>query len=61
MCIRDRARTDEVPAFVVLHDATLRELASLRPQTLDELAGVKGFGPVKVERYGDDLLAVLAS
>ena len=50
-----------MPAYVVLHDATLRELASLRPQTLDELAGVKGFGPVKVERYGDDLLAVLAS
>ena len=40
---------------------TLRELAAIRPQTLGELAGVKGFGPVKLERYGDDLLAVLAS
>ena len=49
------------PAYVVLHDATLRELAAIRPQTLDELAGIKGFGPVKVERYGDDLLAVLAT
>ena len=57
----ERSQEDAVPAYVVLHDATLRELASLRPQTLDELAGVKGFGPVKVERYGDDLLAVLAS
>jgi hypothetical protein len=28
---------------------------------MDELAGVKGFGPVKLERYGDDLLAVLAT
>jgi RecQ family ATP-dependent DNA helicase len=55
-----RSQEDAVPAYVVLHDATLRELASIRPQTLDELAGVKGFGPVKVERYGDDLLAVLA-
>jgi len=57
----ERSQEDAVPAYVVLHDATLRELAALRPRTLDELAGVKGFGPVKVERYGDDLLAVLAS
>jgi ATP-dependent DNA helicase RecQ len=57
----ERSQVDAVPAYVVLHDATLRELAALRPQTMDELAGVKGFGPVKLERYGDDLLAVLAS
>jgi ATP-dependent DNA helicase RecQ len=57
----ERSQEDAVPAYVVLHDATLRELASVRPQTLDELAGVKGFGPVKLERYGNDLLAVLAA
>ena len=57
----ERSQEDAVPAYVVLHDATLRELAAVRPQTLDELAGVKGFGPVKLERYGDDLLAVIAA
>ncbi|MGH3127468.1 MAG: HRDC domain-containing protein, partial [Gaiellaceae bacterium] len=57
----ERSQEDAVPAYVVLHDATLRELAAVRPQTLDELAGVKGFGPVKVERYGDALLSVLAT
>ena len=57
----ERSQEDAVPAYVVLHDATLRELAALRPRTLDELAEVKGFGPVKLERYGDDLLAVLAA
>jgi superfamily II DNA helicase RecQ len=57
----ERSQEDAVPAYVVLHDATLRELAALRPQTLDELSGVKGFGPVKLERYGDDLLAVLVA
>jgi RecQ family ATP-dependent DNA helicase len=57
----ERSQEDAVPAYVVLHDATLRELAALRPQTLDELAGVNGFGPVKLERYGDDVLSVLAS
>jgi superfamily II DNA helicase RecQ len=57
----ERSQEDAVPAYVVLHDATLRELAAVRPQSLDELAGIKGFGPVKVDRYGDDLLAVLAT
>jgi superfamily II DNA helicase RecQ len=57
----ERSQEDAVPAYVVLHDATLRELAALRPQTMNELAGVKGFGPVKLERYGDDLLAVIAA
>ena len=57
----ERSQEDAVPAYVVLHDATLRELAALRPQTLDELASVKGFGPVKLERYGDDVLSVLAT
>jgi ATP-dependent DNA helicase RecQ len=55
----ERSREDEVPAYVVLHDATLRELASVRPSSREELAGVKGLGPVKIDRYGDDLLAVL--
>jgi ATP-dependent DNA helicase RecQ len=54
-----RSQEDAVPAYVVLHDATLRELAATRPRTRGELATVKGFGPVKLERYGDDLLAVL--
>jgi len=57
----ERSQEDAVPAYVVLHDATLRELAALRPKSLEELAGVKGLGPVKLERYGDDLLAVLAA
>jgi len=57
----ERSREDGVPAYVVLHDATLHELAAARPQTEGELASVKGLGPVKVDRYGDDLLALLAA
>jgi len=57
----ERSREDEVPAYVVLHDATLRELAAVRPGSREELAGVKGLGPVKIDRYGDDLLAVLTA
>ncbi len=57
----ERSREDGVPAYTVLHDATLREVAAARPASLPELAAVKGLGPVKIERYGDALLAVLAA
>ena len=55
----ERSREDGVPAFVVFHDSTLRELAAVQPQSHGELASVKGLGPAKLERYGDDLLAVI--
>ena len=54
-----RSRDDGVPAYVVLHDATIDELAASQPRSLAELGRVKGFGPVKVERYGADVLAVV--
>ena len=57
----ERARTDEVPAYVVLHDATLRELAATKPQSQRDLAAVKGFGPTKIERYAADVLAVISA
>ena len=56
-----RARADSVPAYVVLHDATLVELAARKPRSQSELATVKGLGPAKVDRYGDELLALLAT
>jgi ATP-dependent DNA helicase RecQ len=45
----------------VLHDTTLHELAARRPASSSELAGVKGLGPAKLERYGPELLEVLAT
>jgi DNA helicase-2/ATP-dependent DNA helicase PcrA len=47
------------PAYTVLSDQTLRELARRRPTTLAALGDVKGMGPVKLERYGNALLAVI--
>ncbi len=53
-----RARTACRPTSC-FHDATLRDLAAARPASLHDLAAVKGFGPAKLERYGDDVLALL--
>jgi DNA helicase-2/ATP-dependent DNA helicase PcrA len=56
----ERAKADEVPAYVVFHNATLAEIAERKPRTLAELASVPGVGPAKLERYGEDVLAALA-
>jgi ATP-dependent DNA helicase RecQ len=50
-----------VPAYVIFHDSTLREIAAARPASLAELAQVNGVGRTKLERYGDAMLAAVAS
>jgi DNA helicase-2/ATP-dependent DNA helicase PcrA len=56
-----RATTDDLPAYVVFHNATLAEIAGRRPRDLSELGAVPGVGPTKLQRYGDEVLAVLAA
>ncbi len=56
----ERARADGVPAYVVFHDSTLAEIEHAQPKTIRELAAIPGVGPVKIERYGEEILAVLA-
>jgi ATP-dependent DNA helicase RecQ len=54
------AKEQGVPAYVVFHDATLREIASRRPGSREELGTVTGVGAAKLERYADGVLAALA-
>jgi ATP-dependent DNA helicase RecQ len=56
----DKAREQGVPAYVILHDRTLRELAERRPNSPETLLEVPGIGHAKAERYGEDLLELLA-
>jgi DNA helicase II / ATP-dependent DNA helicase PcrA len=56
----ERARADSVPAYVVLHDAALRDIARRRPGDPAALRRVKGVGPTKLERYADEVLALVA-
>jgi ATP-dependent DNA helicase RecQ len=57
---RETARATGVPAYVVLHDATVEALASLRPQSVEDLLAVPGLGPVKAGRYGPSLIALIS-
>ena len=54
------ARASGVPAQVIFHDATLAAVAEARPASRDALMALPGLGPLKVERYGDELLALVA-
>jgi ATP-dependent DNA helicase RecQ len=50
-----------VPPYVIFHDSTLREIAERKPSNLRELGEVQGVGATKLERYGEAMLAVLAT
>jgi superfamily II DNA helicase RecQ len=52
---------DGKPAFTVAHDRTLTAIAAARPSSLDSLARIRGVGPAFVQRYGADVLALVAS
>ncbi|MDQ2827191.1 MAG: HRDC domain-containing protein [Actinomycetota bacterium] len=53
------ARRDKVPPYVVMSDAHLKGIAERRPSTAGELAACPGIGPLKLERYGEDILGIL--
>ncbi len=54
------ARTAGLPAYVVFNDTTLYEIAARQPRNDDDLLSISGIGPVKLERYGEDILAIVA-
>ena len=56
----ETARAKMVPAYVILHDASIETIAGIRPQTETELASVPGIGPAKLEAYGDAILEICA-
>ena len=55
------ARRQGVPAYAVFSDKTLRELAVVRPRTIDELKSVSGIGDAKARRYGKQFLTELSA
>ncbi|QDX80679.1 DNA helicase RecQ [Denitratisoma sp. DHT3] len=57
----EEAKRQGVPAYVILHDRSLRELAQQRPATLADLHEVPGIGEAKAARYGEALLELIAA
>ncbi|MDA3648493.1 DNA helicase RecQ [Saccharopolyspora indica] len=55
------AREEGKAPFIIFHDATLRQIAAVRPTTLDELGGISGIGEQKLNKYGQAVLEALAA
>jgi DNA helicase-2/ATP-dependent DNA helicase PcrA len=58
---KQRAKAEEIPAYIVFHNSVLAAIADAKPRSLSELASVAGVGPSKLERYGEDVLGVVAA
>lgn len=56
----DKAKENDIKEFMVLHQKTLIAIASAQPTTMAELAELSGIGPTTLERYGNELLAIVA-
>ena len=53
-----RFKADNVPAYTIMHQSTLLEIASIVPKSKEELLAIKGFGKAKFEKYGDEILSI---
>ncbi|MCG5494785.1 DNA helicase RecQ [Ectothiorhodospira variabilis] len=58
-CRRRLADDQGVPPYVVFHDATLMEMAEMRPESLRAMAAISGVGERKLEAYGEEFLEVI--
>ena len=54
----DTARAHNVPAYMIFHDGTLREIARRRPGDLDALVGIPGIGAKKLAAYGEEIVGL---
>ncbi|WP_150239216.1 ATP-dependent DNA helicase UvrD2 [Nocardiopsis quinghaiensis] len=57
---RESAQEQKVPAYVIFTDATLQAIAEQEPTSLTQLSAVSGVGAVKLDRYGDAVLALVS-
>lgn len=56
---RELASQQSIPAFIIFHDSTLREMVQLLPQTLEEMRQISGIGERKLELYGEQFLSLI--
>jgi ATP-dependent DNA helicase RecQ len=57
----DAAKAQNVPPYIIFHDTVLRDIAAVRPASLDELGEIKGVGTSKLDRYGRQVLRVIGA
>lgn len=58
---QDKGTQLSIPNFMVCHNTELMTIAKVKPQSLDDLSKIKGFGEQKIAKFGDDIIALLNS
>lgn len=58
---QDKAAEQNVPSFMICHNTELMTIAKVKPQSLEELLRIKGFGEQKISKFGDEIIALLNS
>jgi len=58
---KEQSRKEGIKAYYIFNDAQMMDLIEKNPVTREEMMKVSGFGKIKIEKYGDDLLAILHS
>jgi ATP-dependent DNA helicase RecQ len=53
------AKAQRIPPYVIFHDTVLRDIAAVRPESIEELGQIRGVGASKLQRYGAAVLAIL--
>ena len=56
-----RSKEESLPPYMILSNQDILQVAKIKPQTLEDLIEIKGFGDRKVEKYGDDVLSILGA
>lgn len=55
-----KSNEENIKAYMVFNNDTMEVLINLKPKNIQELEKVKGFGPVKISKYGEDLISILS-
>jgi len=55
------AKEAGLPAYVIFHDATLAEIERVHPDTRAALRAISGVGPLKMQRYGEQIMKIVAT
>ena len=58
---RTAAKTQKVPAYLIMHDRTLQQIAAMKPDTDAKLLSVDGIGKAKLDKYGAAIMELVAS
>ena len=53
------AKAQRIPPYVIFHDTVLRDIAAVRPSSIEELGQIKGVGASKLQRYGTAVLRLI--